>query len=83
MTSDNYWSLILHSSEGGIIPPPLPLFAYPPFFQNCAIPPDNDGMGGVEVKFWTFEREGEGDTKIEQVWRRGERGSNIGPCVIT
>ena len=30
-------NLSLHSSEGGIIPPP---FAYPPFFQNCAIPPE-------------------------------------------
>ena len=27
------------------------------------------------VKFWSFEREGEGATKIEQVWTRGEGGS--------
>ena len=27
------------------------------------------------VKFWTFEREGEGATKIEKVWTRGEGGS--------
>ena len=31
-----------HSSEEGIIPAFL---NHPPFFQNCAIPPDNDGMG--------------------------------------
>ena len=65
----------LHSSEGGVISPflnHLPSFCLPPFFQNCAIASDNDGMGeGGEVKFWTFEKEGEGATKIEQVWTRG------------
>ena len=37
---------------------------------------DGDGVGGVEVKFWMFEREVEGATKIEQVWLRVKRGSN-------
>ena len=34
--------LIHHSSEGGIILP----FLNDPFFQNFAIPPNNDGMKG-------------------------------------
>ena len=64
----------IHSSERGIIPPPP--HAYPTFFQNCAISPDNDGMaegwggGGVEEGGLSFERSkgrGEGAAKIEQV----------------
>ena len=37
-----------------------------------AIREPGGGGGGEEVQFWTFEREGEGATKIEQVWTRGE-----------
>ena len=71
-----------HSSEEGIISPfsnhPLPLLPLPPFFKIAPCPPRywwNEGGGGVEVKFWTFEREGKGATKIKQVWTRGEGGS--------
>ena len=42
---------------------------------------DEDG-DGIEVKFGTFERDGEGVPKLNKCEQEGRGDLNIGPCVI-
>ena len=50
-----------------------PLFAYPPFFQNCAIPQDNDGMGWLRLSFERLKgRGGDYQNRTSENKRAGE-----------
>ena len=89
VTTDIVRKGVLSPSFLNHIPSLLP--TPPPFFQNCAISPDNTGMGvgvgvgGVSLRL-SFERSKERGRrlpKLNKCEQEGRWDPNIGPCVIT